>query len=506
MTLQTHRLRPLCRVMWAAVICAASIMAVSPPAASGILSKLLREAGEAGGKAGKHGIASLDNAAGALRKLPDGEQASALAVHGSPEGHWIFVNSKGDRFTAGTPDELARAPGTLLGKATDGKVLSLYLSEDTLFQTAAKLDALPRHALLHVVANKKIYPLIRRADLPRGHAVRIRPDLKLSLGEQSLFKEALYRLDRRLNPASMRILAFEPGGPKTMSSVPAYDPKTKRRLAEAVDPAVLGQALRKLKGQTVVVTGKVEGGVLRFNSASGDAGQLPLNDIAAAARAADVNLVILRSRSPTQPGAKTWLWQTVEVDGLETALKRPSFADFLQSLTAQSGELHVDVRRGAAGRLIVSAKPTGGAAVGGDGHIGGWIDVLTEQVTGAIATNGIEAFTRDRETEREYAWRFVPGLPSAVQFMYLGGLIAGLMAFGIARDWWRVVWPYEQRNEYRGRAGYQAARITRGLAFIFLFLPIAGLPALIWSFVRIAIMIVKWPFELIGGIFGARRS
>jgi len=486
-----------------------SLALTSSPASAGILSKLLREAGEAGGKAGKHGIGSLDNAAVALRKLPDGDAQTALAVHATPEGHWVLVNKKGEQFTAGTPDELNRAPKTLLGAAVEGKPLTLYLTEDTVFEQAARLKDLPTTAKLNIVSRKKAYRLVPTVAQATGFAVQVKPNLNVALSQRAMFHEALFRLNRSLNSANIRVLALEPGGPKRLSSVPGRDPKTKRRLIESIEPADLKSALGKLKGQTVVVTGEVKGTRLHFQPASTSAGQVELTELADAARGADVNLVVLRSSSPTQPGAKTWLWQTVEVDGLETALKRPTFADFLQSVTENSGDLLIEANPGARGRIVLTAKPTGATGAVTDavtGEVSSWIDVVSEQVTGTIATQGITAYARNREQENEHALRLVPGIPSTLQLLYAFGLFAGLMGLSVAREWWRKLWPQEKRQEYAGRFGYQAARVARGIAFVILFLPLVGMPAVLWAYLRPLVSIILAPFRFVGRLLGRLRS
>lgn len=499
------RLKP--SVLLAAVLSAFLVVALaSPPTSAGILTKILREAADAGGKAGKHGLGTLDNAAAALKKLPDGDSATALAVHATPEGHWVFANKKGDQFTAGTPDELARAPKTLLGEQSSKQPLSLYLTEDTVFQNAAKLKDLPSTAKLHIVVNKTTYPLMRQSGSKTGYALKLRPNLKLALSEKALLSEALYRFARPLNPANIRLLSLKPGGPKTLSSVPAYDPKTRRRMTEFVDPGDLGSTLRKLKGQTVVITGDVSAGNLLFQSANGKSATIALSDLSAAARSSDVNLIVLKSNSPTQPGAKNWLWQTVEVDGLETALKRPTVASFMESVAANSGDLVVETARGGQGRIILNARPTGAVTTGVGSHIDSWIAILSEQVTGSIAAQGVSLYTRDKARTQEYQLRLIPGIPSTAQILYALGLFAGLMSLSVARSWWSKIWPPEDRREYRGKFGYQAARIARLIAFIFAFLPLVGPFALLWFFVGPLIALISLPFRFIIRIFRAKSS
>ena len=119
------------------------------------------------------------------------------------------------------------------------------------------------------------------------------------------------------------MLALEPGGPQRLSSVPRFDPATKAALVDQIDPASLGEALRKLSGQTVLVTGRVEGDTLAFVAATGGAEQkVFLRKISAAAEASDVNLVVVQASGPRQPGGRNWLWQKVGVAGLDEAMKR----------------------------------------------------------------------------------------------------------------------------------------------------------------------------------------
>ena len=95
--------------------CAALLLAAAAPVAqANWYSKLVREAGEAGTKAAKHGVGGLDRAAAHLKALPVPAEGAALAAHLTPEGHWKFANREGEVFTAGTPAELQRAVPTLL--------------------------------------------------------------------------------------------------------------------------------------------------------------------------------------------------------------------------------------------------------------------------------------------------------------------------------------------------------------------------------------------------------
>ena len=128
---------------------------------------------------------------------------------------------------------------------------------------------------------------------------------------------------RPLDRARVRVLALEPGGPSTLTSTPRIDAATSRAAVDIIDPASLPAAMGSIRGQTVLVTGRVDGQLLYVKPSSGPEKSLLVRDLLRAAEDADVNLVVLQSTStPRQPGGRNWFWQKVEVKGLDDALQR----------------------------------------------------------------------------------------------------------------------------------------------------------------------------------------
>lgn len=467
------------------------------------LTKLAREAGEAGGsgagKVGKLGLGTLDNAATHIRTLPDTARRVVLAAEATAEGHWRFVNRAGEVFTAGTPDEMGRIVQALAPDKAGDSRLALYLSEEAAFGPRAHLDALPRSAELHLVVDRQSYRLSRWRgdDGDKLHAV-VRPNLLAELGVRSHFEEALWQLSRPLNRADIRVVALEPGGAHTLAGVPRRDSATGRAIVDTLDPDTLGNALGSVRGQTVLVTGRIEGSLLHFKPTNGPERTLVVSDLTAAAEAADVNLVILQSVSPRQPGGRNWLWQRIEVDGLDDALQRATFADFLNALGATRGRLAVTTQPDGPNRVVVQALPAGPPPEPVTGKVGEWTAEIVSQVTGNVVTNAIEAHTRSKERQQELDSRIVPGIPSLAQFAYLGALLAGVLGLPVALGWWRRLWPPERREEYAGRVGYHAARLARGLLMVLVFLPIVGLPALAVSLLGQLWAILTAPFRFAG--------
>lgn len=482
--------------------CAALLLAAAVPAAQAEwLSRLARigaEVGEVAPKAGRIGIVDLERAAVHIRSLPPSSGA-ALAAHATPEGHWKFVNRNGDVFTAGTPEELQRVLPTLLPDTAPGSKLGIHLSEDTLFGERALLKDLPPAATLYLVAGNESYPLITRT-LSSGEAMyaAVRPNLIVELRDRGLFNEALLQLERPLSRYSIRTLALEPGGPATLSSYPRIDPDTKAALVDAVDPASLAGAISSVRGQTVLVTGRVEDNLLYFRPSSGAEQSVKLTDLMGAAADSDVNLVILHAASPRQPGGRNWLWQRISVGGLDEALKRATLGDFLDALGQQRGEFRVSISREGSGRVALRAVP-----VNADAGVTGMVsDLWTNSVsslTGNVVTSAVEVHARDEDRQRELDTRIVPGVPAWIQITYLLSLIAGVLGWPVASAWFQRVWPPEQREEYGNAVGYRAAQSMRLAAYLLLFLPIVGVPALVasvllqlWTLLTLPIRAVRW--------------
>lgn len=493
-------------VLFAAVLALAhgtSNLPLVPAAQANVLTKILREAGEAGGKGVKLGLGALDAAVRHVKALPPAAGEAPLAAHATPEGHWKFANRDGEVFTAATPAELARVAEMLAPGMPADTRLALYLTEDTVFRRREFLKDLPDAADLHIVSGRDSFPLVRHSTGGGTTlSARVRPSLAVELGEQAMFDESLYLLRRPLNASSIRVLTLEPGGPKRLSSVPRFDPATKATLVDAIDPGALPAALAKLKGQTVLLTGRVSGNRLAYQAARGGEQTLALQDVLRAAEQADVNVAVLNASVPLQPGDRNWLWQTVAVAGLDDALRRPSYADFLEALAGGRGELAVSAVSDGMGRVLVHALPSGGSGLPLPDSVTEWATEIAGNLGGRVVVLAVDLHARDKDRQEELDLRLVPWLPAAAQFAYLAGLVAGVLSFALVRAWWSRLWPAEERGEYASAAGYQAARAARLAAFLLIFLAVAGPVALTWSLVQQIWIVLTLPFRALKWLAG----
>jgi hypothetical protein len=437
------------------------------------LAKVTVLAEQGASRAGTLGSGGLERAAQYLRSVkPEG--SAALAAQATQEGHWIFVNRVGERMTAATPQELTRVAAVLLPEAKADVKLTLYVTQDTVFEFRTALKDLPKGSEIFLVVGDESYLVQNTAG--RIFA-EVRPGLIVELRERKAFEEVVWQLSRPLDKGKVRVLALEPGGPARLPASPRIDPVTGRAMVDVIDPASLPAALGALSGQTVLVTGRVDARLLYVQPASGAERSILLADLFRAAEEADVNLMVLRAAStPRQPGGRNWLWQKVEVKGLQQAMQYPRLADFLNALVGSSGRMLVSATPSGR-RTAIEVKPA--TEVGGSPQRGGGglFSGIVSDVTGRVIAVGLEGSVSSAERQRELDRRLLPGIPSEVQIGYLVLIFVGLCGLRISRAWWRRLWPPEAASDYAGRSGYWAARTVRGAAFLLLFLPLTGLVA-----------------------------
>jgi hypothetical protein len=473
----SHDMRAGLRWSGGAAVLIIAVVLAAAAAEAGWLTKVMGAAERSGLGAAQRGPAALEAAARYVKALPLQADGAALAGQATQEGHWRFINAAGETLTAGTPEELDRLRSVLLPDAKAGAKLSLYLTEDTVFQQRGALKDLPRGSDLNLLVGGESYRLIKSGEgAGERLIIEVRPHLVVEAAERALFEEAVWQLARPLKRANMRVLALEPGGPSTLASTPRLDAASNRALIDVIDPASLPAALGAVRGQTVVVTGRIDGQLLYVKPSSGPDRSILMGDLFAAAEQADVNIVVLQSAAtPRQPGGRNWLWQKVQVKGLDDALEHTRVADFLNALGGLNGRFEVTATPVGSARTILIARPAadlpGGLALR---PIGDMLSDIVSDLTGRVATSGVQANVRSGARQQELDRRIIPTIPASIQFGYLYLFVLGLLGLPVSRTWWRGVWPPERAQEYAGPVGYWAARVVRGAGFLFVFLPLSA--------------------------------
>jgi hypothetical protein len=412
----------------------------------------------------------------AIRASAPGRSVPLLGATVSQEGHWTFVNATGEAMTASGPDEIRRIIPLLTGGFA-GKP-GMILADDVLLQHAERVKLLPPLSDLSVLVRNDVYPLARRSD---RLLAEVRPAVLVPAVDRKAFGLTLDQLARPLARADVRILALTIDGPETLPRRPPTDGDGKPAI-DAIDPYKLPAALSALSGQTAVVVGRQDGALLSFRLPSGGERTVLVDDLVGAAARHDVNLVILHATAARQPGTRNWLWQRIEVSGLEQARERPTFADFLDALAGgdRAAPLEVTAVEQTNGRVRLTVARSPGAG----GGVGDYLAELAPEITGRVVSVRADAYVMSTARKDELARRLVPGIPADLQLLYVAGLVAGLLGAAVAWRWWTRLWPPEQPTDYASSVGYQLARGARLALFLLLFLPLAGVPAALWQIAR----------------------
>ncbi len=148
--------------------------------------------------------------------------------------------------------------------------LALYLTPETVTKHRAALRDLPADAELFVANRHGAYRLVREgAGDSELVLAQIKPNLRARLDTDDLFAETLFQLNQPLKPSNLRIVALQTGSADALAAVPRFDSVTRMALVDTIDPFRLSSSLERVKGQTVILTGRIENDALNFIDAGG---------------------------------------------------------------------------------------------------------------------------------------------------------------------------------------------------------------------------------------------
>lgn len=443
-------------------------------------------------------VAAMARIGDASRTATSGMQAPLVAAHVTPEGHIELVAATGERYTAGTPAELARSATVVLPGVPAGfKAATMVLSAGSLFAGPDALKRLPEARSTAVAIGGKTFPLERRGG--GRFAIKVARNLALMVDDRAVLAEAIAQLWRPIDPRRLTLLsaidtlAPRSGAPAPSAAAPV-SPAAVPIETRPIDADRLVEGIAGLARRTALLTARVVGPDARLDLPSGRILQLPLTEITAAAAAGDVDLIILDTDPPRQPGGRTWLYQSVKIAGADRAAKARTFLDLLDPVAEARGGLDVSIARIGPGfeRVRLTAEPRAAPSGGLSGGLSDWIgaasgaaDAVAGEVIGTAKPRAVIAHLTPQSRRHELAMRLIPGIPSPAQWIYAALVVTGLIGWRTAGGWWRRLWPLEQRGDYGGAAGFWLARSIRLIAMIALFLPLAGIPAVIvGSFAR----------------------
>lgn len=478
---------------------------ISEAVVAATFTKALAETpGEADGegeKASGTRFSSLVDPATLFKSVPKHDHANAIVASAPAAGYWRFTNAIGETRTIARADEIKNAIKWLAPVASElqSPKVAIYLSGETFFSKNA-LSELPKEARFYVVLKGKPYKLVAGRD--GKYYALIKQRLALQLKNEAGVKEALWQLARPVNRHKMRLLSLNDNAPKTLpfshtnpvDSLPAPEP---------VNPYALGRALKGLRGQSVLLVGRVRDDILYFKSRNGPDARVLLSDVRRAAVEADVGLVVISGPSSNQPGSRNALWQQVQVIGLEDAITKATIGDFLGALGFERGAIVVSVAPLGRNHVILNA-------ISHPGLIGALaVDPVTNQpsaleslfidlmasITGDVSTYWVQASLRHSQYEDELRKRIVPGVPADYQFLYLGLMAVGLLGLPVALGWWRKLWPLPPVDSHRSTFWHIVYGAFRLLLFSLFFMPLVALVAITAQLVRTLSLLMVAPFS-----------
>ena len=426
----------------------------------------------------------LDAALRLVQQQPAAVSATWLAAGVTAAGHWTFANRAGERFTASGPAELARVLGVLLPilAAPSAAAPTLVMTPDDLHDHRALIASLPFAANLRAVFGAQSFAVApntaANGAIPAPYRMRVRPPLTVTLTDPALTDEALALLAQPMSHGFVRVLALDPAGPSSISYRPRTEPTPRAIAADPINPTRLASALAVLAGQTVILTGRLADERLTYRTPDGAEASVPAAPILAEAARHDLTLIVVDSAAPRQPGTRNWLWQRVDVAGLEQAMGRATLADFLAALADGGGPLAITATRQPDSRLQLTALREDSAfAWPSAGTLGTLASEIVSEIAGTVRPSRLVITAPDTARRAELGWRIVRIVPAWLQFGYLGLLAIGVLGLRTAHGWWRRIWPPEQRRDYPIAAGYHAARFVRLALFVLIWLPLAAVPA-----------------------------
>ena len=488
------------------------VASLSTPAYGGWFLKLVDKASDAAGDSrmlGRGGrFGDLGTAGVFVKKLAEGNRGHAIAASVSDDGHWHLMNGKGERVTVSGSDELDTALKWMVAENfnRDRRLITFYIAEDGLFRNPEFIKILPARAR-HVVVNRgKTYPVLtKRVGVRDVLYAKLRKNIEIPLESVEVFRESVWQIEQPLKRASVRLLVLAPDGVKKLDGTPVIGTNGLPEL-DIVDAYALKDVFGSLTGQTVLLAGKVDGDLLYFKKSGEAELSIFVTDIAKAARANDINLIVLNIGKSRQPGGRDWLWRKVGINGLERAVLQKSFGDFLSVLGEGRGGFDIRLDGTKRKRALITAKrrviskdildTTDGQEYNPFGSI---VTDVMSAIRGDYVVGSIIAEMRSSSRQAELDSRIIAGIPSDWQFFYLGSIILGLLGFPAARRWWHRLWPPEDDAEYRTRAALGGAVAIRWVLFLAVFLPIVGVAAFFVNLDGLARRIIMAPYNWFAG-------
>lgn len=445
----------------------AALMVIPEPAVAGLFGKLGRLAGDAADGAKKvDGVGGTDIPSTALRAARD-PNGSAVALSVSDTGAVRLTDELGRATEIGSVDDVDGVLKSLGGKnvavVADTSTLGRSVEISAKLAERGSLKLWINNAALPVRLSNKdlavevrpnvLVPVLKRADIARAAGKPI-----ANVRTRAL-REVQYAFDKPLTRGSVVVAKFgkPPTGPR---KVGFGDAATRPGETLTITKEDLLQGMSSNRGGTVVLTGKIDGDMIRTGT-----GQIPLAEVQNAAAAADVHLVLINSP------AKLAHRVIAESD---------TYGDLILGLADRRAPMIADALDDGATRVQLSfrpeRKPDVAAANGGDD---GTIFALGH-LAGHAGSTSVDFFTTDKSEEEDRELRLIPWLSFGQHVFFGASILFGLLGHRPAWWVWRKIWILPTQS--------RPWRIARGVGYV-VFMLVTGI---FWGTIRYLFGWVAW--------------
>lgn len=453
---------------WIFTLIIAALLAVPDPATAGFLSKLGRMAGDAADGAKKvDGVGGTDIPSTALRAAKD-PNGSAVALSVSDTGTVRLTDELGRATDIGSVDDVDSVLKSLGGKnvsvvadtASLGRniEISTRLAERGALKLWINKTALPvrlsnKDFMVELRPNVLV-PVLKRSDIAR---VAGRPIANVSTRP---LREVQYAFDKPLTRGAVVVAKFgkPPKGPRKVGFGDAATRPGETLTMTAEDVV---QGLSGNRGGTVILTGRIDGDVIRTGQ-----GPIPLTDIQRAARAADVHLVFMNGSDKAAH---------------KVVAASDTYGDLILGLSDRRTPLIATATDDGAARVRLSFQPEVKAptAAGGNTDVDSTI-VVAGHLAGQVGSTSVDVFTTDRNEEEDRKVRLIPWLSFGQHLFFGASILFGLLGHRPAWWFWRKVWVLP--------TGSRPWRVARGVGYV-VFMLFTGI---FWGTIRYLFGWVAW--------------
>ncbi|MCP4932872.1 MAG: hypothetical protein GY927_01400 [bacterium] len=448
---------------------------------------------------------------------------SRFGLATNPDGSINVKSIDGKELHIRSADDLQ---GTLIRfqkrlKKTGGGKALFFVSQNDLFRSSKSTSLLAKIDGLHVITGSKTsLPVSRILDQKGADTwgVEIRKGMIAASHNAHDLSEALFRMNHTFNPADVHVVSFSKKAPDFPDPI-NFAASGRVPDPTLIDPTRLDRAFKVLRGKKLIVTGKVEGGVLFVKTRGGTVKRLPLDDLRTKAREANIDLIILGGKSTAQPGKKSFFGRQ---DGkkLSAAFATERYGDFLVALGGKKKLMVMQLDAVDESHVVWRSMPDSAKASKGllkrmekEPVASSLARALVNPVGKAAPKEdedelSIELNAKSKGWQTELEHRIIPGIPFGLQLLYIVNLIAGLLAWTTSSWLWEKIWRSKGRSEFSSKWSWFGYRLVRNLTMILTLMGAIGILLFLfqwlisaWLTLLAVLRIITWPVRKLFGLF-----